>query len=190
MPGPLGHAAWAVPGVLLYNLPAAGRLTSALVDMRRTFDALGTLQRLAIVSAIVFGAASGLMTAAGAPDVAVFIVSAMAIAAFAAVIGQCVDQIGEHMGPGPTGLLQSSVGNLPELFVSIFAFERGAQVCRPVSTCRLGPGQCAAGARGSIADRRGTAWPTEVPAGSPPHARHVADRVGRCRARPDAWQLA
>ena len=100
-------------------------VTSALVDMRRTFDALGTLQRVAIVSAIVFGAASGLMTAAGAPDVAVFIVSALAIAAFAAVVGQCIDQIGDYMGPGPTGLLQSSVGNLPELFVSIFALREG-----------------------------------------------------------------
>jgi Ca2+:H+ antiporter len=93
--------------------------------MRRTFDALGTLQRVAIVSAIVLGAASGLMTAAGAPDVAVFIVSALAIAAFAAVVGQCIDQIGDYMGPGPTGLLQSSVGNLPELFVSIFALREG-----------------------------------------------------------------
>ncbi len=75
-------------------------VTSALIDMRGTFDALGTLQRVAIVSAIVLGTASGLMTAAGAPDVAVFIVSALAIAAFAAVVGQCVDQIGEYMGPG------------------------------------------------------------------------------------------
>jgi Ca2+:H+ antiporter len=93
--------------------------------MRRTFDALVTSQRLAIVSAIVLGAASGLMSAAGAPDVAQFIISALAIAALAAVVGQCIDQIGEHMGPGPTGLLQSSVGNLPELFVSIFALREG-----------------------------------------------------------------
>jgi Ca2+:H+ antiporter len=93
--------------------------------MRGTFDALQTSQRLAIVSAIVLGTASGLMTAAGANDVALFVVSALAIAALAAVVGQCIDQIGEHMGPGPTGLLQSSVGNLPELFVSIFALREG-----------------------------------------------------------------
>jgi Ca2+:H+ antiporter len=33
--------------------------------------------------------------------------------------------VGEHFGPGPTGVLQASFANLPELFVVIFALQKG-----------------------------------------------------------------
>jgi Ca2+:H+ antiporter len=93
--------------------------------MPRTIDALETSQRLTIVSAIVFTVAAGITTAAGASDVARFAVSALAIAALAALVGQSIEQVGEYLGPGATGLLQSSLGNLPELFVAIFALREG-----------------------------------------------------------------
>jgi len=93
--------------------------------MPSTTDALGTSQRLAIAGAGIFTAASGLMAAASAPDVARFIVSACALAFLAALVGQSIEQIGERLGPGPTGLLQSSIGNLPELLVAIFALRSG-----------------------------------------------------------------
>jgi len=93
--------------------------------MPRIIDALETSQRLAIAGAFVFTIAAGLTVAAGAPEVAQFIVSAFAIAALAAVVGQSIEQIGEYLGPGATGLLQSSLGNLPELFVAIFALRDG-----------------------------------------------------------------
>jgi Ca2+:H+ antiporter len=82
-------------------------------------------QRLAMVSAVVFTLAAGLTTATGADNVARFVLSALAIASLAAVVGQSIDQVGEYLGPGATGLLQSSLGNLPELFVSIFALREG-----------------------------------------------------------------
>ena len=93
--------------------------------MPSTTDALGTSQRLAIAGAGIFTAASGLMAAASAPDVARFIVSACALAFLAALVGGSIEQIGERLGPGPTGLLQSSIGNLPELLVAIFALRSG-----------------------------------------------------------------
>jgi len=93
--------------------------------MPSTTDALGTSQRLAIAGAGIFTAASGVMDAASAPDVARFIVSACALAFLAALVGESVEQIGERLGPGPTGLLQSSIGNLPELLVAIFALRSG-----------------------------------------------------------------
>ncbi len=101
-------------------------VTSAQVDdMPSTTDALGTSQRLAIAGAGIFTAASGVMAAASAPDVARFIVSACALAFLAALVGESIEQIGERLGPGPTGLLQSSIGNLPELLVAIFALRSG-----------------------------------------------------------------
>jgi Ca2+:H+ antiporter len=54
-----------------------------------------------------------------------FVVAGLALAALAAVIGQAIEAVGEHLGAGATGLLQSTLGNLPEFFVSIFALNNG-----------------------------------------------------------------
>ena len=88
-------------------------------------DALSRPQRLAIAAATVFTVAAGVTAAAGAPYVARFAIAALALAALAVLVGESIEQIGEHLGPGPTGLLQSSLGNLPELFVAIFALRKG-----------------------------------------------------------------
>lgn len=61
----------------------------------------------------------------GAPEVVRFVVAGMALAALAAVVGQAIEQVGERLGPSATGLLQSTLGNLPELFVSLFALHKG-----------------------------------------------------------------
>jgi Ca2+:H+ antiporter len=75
--------------------------------------------------------ASGVLVAAGAPPVTRFVLAGLALAALAALVGQSIEQVGERLGPGPTGLLQSTLGNLPELFVGIFALRAGlTQVVR------------------------------------------------------------
>jgi Ca2+:H+ antiporter len=68
---------------------------------------------------------TGVLTAAGAPPVARFIVAGLDLAVLAAFVGLAIDQVGERVGPGPTGLLQSTLGNLPELFVGLFALRDG-----------------------------------------------------------------
>jgi Ca2+:H+ antiporter len=93
--------------------------------MPGTLDTLGRTQRLTILAAGVFVVAAGVMDGTGAPDVSRFVVSAFALAALAALVGESIEQVGEHLGPGPTGLLQSSLGNLPELLVAIFALRAG-----------------------------------------------------------------
>ncbi|HTV11434.1 MAG TPA: hypothetical protein VME20_06190 [Acidimicrobiales bacterium] len=82
-------------------------------------------QRVILATATCLVAATGVLEAAGAAHVAVFIVAVGALAALAALVGESIEQIGERLGPGPTGLLQSSLGNLPELLVSIFALRAG-----------------------------------------------------------------
>ncbi len=54
-----------------------------------------------------------------------FLISAVALAALASVVGQATEQLGNYLGPGATGVLQSAIGNLPELFVSFFALQAG-----------------------------------------------------------------
>jgi Ca2+:H+ antiporter len=58
-------------------------------------------------------------------DVLAFVVAGLSIAALATLVGRSVDQLGDRLGAGATGVLQSALGNLPELFVCIFALRAG-----------------------------------------------------------------
>jgi Ca2+:H+ antiporter len=57
--------------------------------------------------------------------VLIFVLAAVALALLAALVGEATDQVGARLGPGATGVLQSGLGNLPELFVGIFALRAG-----------------------------------------------------------------
>jgi Ca2+:H+ antiporter len=54
-----------------------------------------------------------------------FIVAGVAVTALASLVGRAVEQLGDRFGPGATGVLQSALGNLPELFISLFALKAG-----------------------------------------------------------------
>jgi Ca2+:H+ antiporter len=58
-------------------------------------------------------------------SVVAFVVSAAAVCLLAAVVGRSVEQLGDRFGPGATGVLQSALGNLPELFICIFSLKAG-----------------------------------------------------------------
>jgi Ca2+:H+ antiporter len=88
-------------------------------------DALNRTQRLVLFAAAGLSVAAAAARYGGAPDVARFGIAAVALAAIAALVGAAIEQVGERLGPGPTGLLQSALGNLPELFVAIFALRQG-----------------------------------------------------------------
>ena len=52
----------------------------------------------------------------------------VALAGLAWIVAFATEQLGEHFGPAVTGMLQSTLGNLPELFVVIFALQKGELV--------------------------------------------------------------
>jgi Ca2+:H+ antiporter len=60
-----------------------------------------------------------------ATAVLAFVCSAVAVALLAALVARSVEQMGDRFGPGATGVLQSALGNLPELFISFFALRAG-----------------------------------------------------------------
>ena len=62
---------------------------------------------------------------AGAGDVLTFVVSALALAALARLVGTATEQLGARLGSGGASVVQSALGNLPELFIAIFALRRG-----------------------------------------------------------------
>jgi Ca2+:H+ antiporter len=73
----------------------------------------------------ILTAASGATRYAHVGRVVPFVVSAIALGVLAAVVGRSVDRLGDRLGSGMTGVVQSALGNLPELFFGIFALRAG-----------------------------------------------------------------
>ena len=80
---------------------------------------------------VIVGGAAVLTALAGAADyghwnaVVAFVLSAAAVCLLASLVGRSVEQLGDRFGAGATGVLQSALGNLPELFICIFALKAG-----------------------------------------------------------------
>lgn len=86
------------------------------------------LRRSDIVLLVIAGAAvvaTAAATYGHAGAVLAFVCSAAAVALLAALVGRSVDQLGDRFGAGATGVLQSALGNLPELFIAFFALRQG-----------------------------------------------------------------
>jgi Ca2+:H+ antiporter len=82
-------------------------------------------EKIIVGLALVFSVAAGVLYYAHANAVLAFVVTAGALGLLAMIVGDATEQLGSRMGPGATGILQSALGNLPELFVCIFALRAG-----------------------------------------------------------------
>ena len=85
---------------------------------------LKTSERVTILVAAIATIAAGFLHGSGGA-VLPFVVAAIALATLASVVGSATEHLGQRMGPGATGVLQSGIGNLPELFVCVFALRAG-----------------------------------------------------------------
>jgi Ca2+:H+ antiporter len=86
---------------------------------------------LAVVLAVTIVA--GVLNYTGASAVAIFIVSGVALAGLAWAVAIGTESVGARFGPAATGVLQSTLGNLPELFVVLFAISAGEIVVAKTS---------------------------------------------------------
>ncbi len=84
-------------------------------------------EKIIVGLAVTATIAAGVLHYAGANAVMAFAVTAAALALLAMIVGDATEQLGSRMGPGATGILQSGLGNLPELFVCIFALRAGLE---------------------------------------------------------------
>jgi Ca2+:H+ antiporter len=64
----------------------------------------------------------------GFPHVLAFVLATLALAGDAWVVSFATGQVGQRFGPSITGLTHSTVGNLPEFFVVIFALGAGEKI--------------------------------------------------------------
>jgi Ca2+:H+ antiporter len=89
---------------------------------------LSSLSRSDVV--VLAGSAAAVAAAAvtrytNVPAVLAFVVAGLAVALLASVVGRSVEQLGDRFGAGATGVLQSALGNLPELFIGFFGLKAG-----------------------------------------------------------------
>ena len=78
-------------------------------------------------------AVTGVLHYASSADVATFIVAAVALGGLAWVVGVGTESVGARFGAAATGVLQSTLGNLPELFIVLFALAAGETVVAQTS---------------------------------------------------------
>jgi Ca2+:H+ antiporter len=72
-------------------------------------------------TAVVSAAAGVTRYAHGVSHVLAFVLATLALAGLAWIVSFATEQTGRRFGPGATGVMQSTLGNLPEFFVVIFA---------------------------------------------------------------------
>src|SRR5947209_12943504 len=82
-------------------------------------------ERILLIGSLGLTVLGGILFFLQANSVLVFVVTGGSLAVLAALVGAATDQLGSRMGSGATGVLQSALGNLPELFIGIFALRAG-----------------------------------------------------------------
>src|SRR4051794_20273927 len=98
--------------------------------------AMGSLtvrQRLVLAGVAALTATTAVMHYADVSPTATFIVAGAALAALAWIVSFATEQVGRRFGPGVTGFLQSTLGNLPEFFIVVFALSAGEVVVAQTS---------------------------------------------------------
>jgi len=83
---------------------------------------------LAFTGVVGLTAVAAVLHFADVEPVAVFVVAGAALGGLAWAISIATESVGERFGPAVTGALQSTLGNLPELFIVLFALSAGELV--------------------------------------------------------------
>jgi Ca2+:H+ antiporter len=89
---------------------------------------LTSTERVALSTIAVLTVLAGVANYGQWAAVPRFAVATLALAGLAWVVSFATEQLGERFGPAVTGMMQSTLGNLPELFVVIFALQKGELV--------------------------------------------------------------
>jgi len=88
-------------------------------------SSLTPFERTALLAITLLTALAGVADYGSWAAIPRFALATLALAGLAWVVSFATEQLGERFGPGVTGMMQSTLGNLPELFVVIFALQKG-----------------------------------------------------------------
>src|SRR3954452_2765907 len=114
---------------MLRTLPGIGRSHAEC----RSMSSLTVQQRLILGAVGALTVVTGVMHYAGVSPTATFIVAGAALAGLAWIVSFATEQVGQRFGPAITGFMQSTLGNLPEVFIVIFALSAGEVVVAKTS---------------------------------------------------------
>jgi Ca2+:H+ antiporter len=84
-------------------------------------------------AAVVLTIAAGILVVVDVPAVAIAVTSGLALGLVAWAIALGTDALGERFGPATTGVVQSTLGNLPGFFIVVFALADGEVVVAQTS---------------------------------------------------------
>lgn len=88
---------------------------------------------IAAAGVVALVAAGGALHYGHASATLAFVVTGAALGGLAWVIGAATESVGARFGPAATGALQSTLGNLPELFIVVFSLRAGQIVVAQTS---------------------------------------------------------
>ncbi|HEX3449154.1 MAG TPA: calcium/proton exchanger [Isosphaeraceae bacterium] len=89
------------------------------------FAAVGELRLLKMNWLLVFVPIAIALDWWGASPILVFAASAVGIVPLAGLMGDATEALAEYLGPTLGGLLNATLGNAPEIIISLFALKRG-----------------------------------------------------------------
>jgi Ca2+:H+ antiporter len=81
-----------------------------------------------LLTALLTALAGAARYAHGVSSIAAFVLAGLALAGLAWIVSLATEQVGGRFGPAVTGLLHSTIGNLPEFFVVLFALQAGERI--------------------------------------------------------------
>jgi len=84
-------------------------------------------------AAVVLTIPAGILVVVDVPAVAIAVTSGLALGLVAWAIALGTDALRERFGPATTGVVQSALGNLPGLFIVVFALADGEVVVAQTS---------------------------------------------------------
>lgn len=86
-------------------------------------DVINRRDRILMALGVAFTVAAGALKGVG--GLTAFIAAALALAVLATLVSSAVEAMGNSVGPAMIGILQSALGNLPELLILVFALNKG-----------------------------------------------------------------
>ena len=91
-------------------------------------SALSRNERIALALVVLVTVLAGSAEYGNWAAVPSFALAMLALAGLAWIVSFSTEDLGRRFGPGVTGMMQSTLGNLPELFVVVFALQKGESV--------------------------------------------------------------
>jgi Ca2+:H+ antiporter len=86
---------------------------------------LTRIERVGLTAVALLTVLSGVAHYVSAPHVLAFLLAGSALGGGAWIVSLATEEVGASLGVAATGLLQSTLGNLPEFFVVLFALQAG-----------------------------------------------------------------